>query len=239
MEPTAITHLERKIILPTSRIMFHVNLPGGKDDGVNLFVETCNFCEVPSSLGDLEEFLTRGCFEPTVVGQFHWWHLNIPKKRRENNGCLEGFGSVRFLWQQNAANAGFSHVFTGIHKISRWFCLMGSLEKSCSTTLYPGLIQDAFHLGQGATVSFGLPNGWYKSEGFQQQWGGETAKFIIFLKQIDINNMSYINMSSFKLISTAFKNMSCSDCFRFSVKKKSKNTYLQQSGPLPVIKVGS
>ena len=26
-------------------------------------------------LGDLEEFLPRGGFEPTVVGQFHGWHL--------------------------------------------------------------------------------------------------------------------------------------------------------------------
>ena len=28
MEPTAITHLERKMIFQTSMIMFHVNLPG-------------------------------------------------------------------------------------------------------------------------------------------------------------------------------------------------------------------
>ena len=35
MEHTAITHLDRKMIFPTSMIMFHVNLPGCSKSLVN------------------------------------------------------------------------------------------------------------------------------------------------------------------------------------------------------------
>ena len=77
-------------------------------------------------LGDLEEFLPRGCFEPTVVGQFHGWHLE-----KTTVFFYGGFGSVRFLPDQvdrMRQMTSFYTFFAGIHKIPRWFCLMGKFR---------------------------------------------------------------------------------------------------------------
>lgn len=117
----------------------------------------------------------------------------------ENNGFFYGgFGNVRFLPDQVDRMPQMTSFYTFLQGFTRFqdgFCLMGKFGKSCSTPLHPGLIQDAFHLSQGATVSFGLPNGWYKSDGFQQQWGGETVKFIISSKKL-ISTICHVQTAS-------------------------------------------
>lgn len=118
----------------------------------------------------------------------------------ENNGfsLMEGLEMSDF-YPTKSTECRKWRVFTrflqGFTRFQDVFCLMGKFGKSCSTPLHPGLIQDAFHLSQGATVSFGLPNGWYKSDGFQQQWGGETVKFIISSKKL-ISTICHVQTAS-------------------------------------------
>lgn len=78
-------------------------------------------------LGDLEEFLPRGCFEPTVVGQFHGWHLE-----KTTGFFMEGLEMSDF-YPTKSTECGkmtsFYTFFTGIHEISRCFLPHGKVWK--------------------------------------------------------------------------------------------------------------